>query len=205
MEISMDPTSQDLRSHLVAAVFDEQAEADSAAHALRNVGLTDGNVAQLVVSAPGRHAEYPIGGDVAKDPGARQGAGGALTGAAIGGAAGAVAGVAAAGALGPLAAVATTAIGAYAGSLAGALDRMHDTRHSGAPPARPAGVMVIARVDSDAQRDAVVEAFRNHRARSIEQAEGRWGHGTWADFDPVAAPHWLQPPIPREETTPAPS
>jgi hypothetical protein len=167
--------------------------------------MTDGNVAQLVVNAPGRNAALPIGGDVEKDAGARHGEGGALTGAAVGGAAGAVAGVAAATVLGPLAAIATTAIGAYAGSLAGALDRMHDTGHSGEPPPRPAGVMVIARVDSDQQRAAVADVFRDHQARSIEQAEGRWENGTWADFDPVAAPHWLQSPVPREATTPAPT
>jgi hypothetical protein len=200
----MDSTSQDLHSHLVAAVFDEQAQADAAAGSLHSVGLSDADVAQLVLSAPGQHAGYPIGGDVEKDPGARHGEGGALTGAAVGGAAGAVAGVAAATVLGPLAAVATTAIGAYAGSLAGALDRMHDTGLSGAPPPRPAGVMVIARVDSDAQRDAAADVFRDHQARSIEQAEGRWANGAWADFDPVAPPHWLQPPLPREET-PAPA
>lgn len=201
----MNPTPQDLRSKLVAAVFDEQVQADAAAQSLRDVGLDDGDITQLVVGAPGRNAAYPIGGDVEKDPGARHGEGGAVTGAAVGGAAGAVAGVAAAAVLGPLAAVATTAIGAYAGSLAGALDRMHDGGQAGAPPPRPAGVMVIARVDSDKQRDQVAAVFRDQQARSIELAEGRWENGTWADFDPVAPPRWLQQPVPREATTPAPA
>jgi len=188
--------------NIIAAQFDESAHADAAIHALRiEAGFTASDVTCMVLSAPGRNAAFPIGGDENKDAGASGGSSGALTGAAVGGVAGAITGVAAAALLGPIGAVATTAIGAYAGSLAGALDNMTDATTQGAASPRPAGVMVMVHTLAPERRQAAIDVLQRQGARGIEQAEGEWKDGTWTNFDPVMPPNWVVPPTPAEALT----
>ncbi len=183
--------------NILAAQFDEFAQADAAIQELcGSRGFSPTDVAKIVLGAPGRHDAFPLGGDEDQDAGASKGDTGAASGAVMGGGAGVVAGVAAAAALGPIAALAATGIGAYTGSLAGALDRMTDASAHGEVPARPAGVMVMAHAATPARREQALATFTNHRARGIEEAEGQWVDGTWADFSPVSRPHWLVPPAP---------
>ena len=85
------------------------------------------------------------------------------------------------------------AIGAYTGSLAGAVNRMGEDTPAVEIPARPAGVRLAVHVSSPAQEPEIVSAFRRHDVRSIEEAEGTWRDG-WSDFDPVSVPHWLEAP-----------
>jgi len=189
--------------NIIAAQFDEFTGADAALATLQSeAGFAASDVTRMVLSAPGRNAAFPIGGDENKDAGASGGSSGAVTGAAIGGVAGAITGVAAAAVLGPIGAVATTAIGAYAGSLAGALDNMKDASARGAAPPRPAGVMVMVHVATPERRQTAIEVLQRLGARGIEQAEGEWRDGTWANFDPVAPPNWVVPPTPAEALTP---
>ncbi|MEP6942588.1 MAG: hypothetical protein ABI981_06610 [Betaproteobacteria bacterium] len=183
--------------NILAAQFDEFTQADDALEELCAVrGFAPTDVAKVVLGAPGRHDAFSIGGDEEEDAGASKGDRGATSGAVMGGGAGAVAGIAAAIALGPVAAVAATAIGAYTGSLAGALDRMTDVSAQGGTPARPAGVMVMAHATTPARREQALAVFTHHHARGIEEAEGQWSNGTWADFNPVSRPNWLVPPAP---------
>lgn len=178
-------------SNIIAAQFDDFAHAEAALRALAETGRVDStDVDQVVLGAPGRHDRFPVGGDEDADAGAREGDQGARAGAAIGGATGAVTGIV----LGPAGVVAGAAVGAYGGALAGALGEMGEANRKAAPPTRPAGVMVMVHATSVEQREAAVAVFRNEGARSIEEAEGTWAGGTWADFNPVSAPHWLVPP-----------
>ncbi len=191
--------------NIVAAQFDDFAHAEAAMRELRTAhGMNARDVAHVALNAPGRHAAHPIGGDQDADAGAAHGDSGALSGAVIGGAAGAVTGLAASTVLGPIGAVATAAIGAYTGSLAGALNRMNDAADQGAPPPRPAGVMVMVHAATQEQHDGAVSIFRRQGARGIEEAEGQWKDG-WTDFDPVAPPQWIVPPTPRERSSGAPA
>jgi len=54
---------------------------------------------------------------------------------------------------------------------------------------RHAGAMVAVNATSATAIDEAISVMRAHGARQIEQAEGRWEHGKWQDFDPRAIPH----------------
>ena len=115
-----------------------------------------------------------------------------IAGAAIGGAAGVALGAAAIPVVGPIAVAAGLAVGAYTGSFAGAVNKLGDKPPALEIPARPAGVRLAAHVLSPAHREHVIAAFQRHDVRSIEEAEGIWRDGSWADFDPVSVPKWLR-------------
>ena len=98
--------------------------------------------------------------------------------------------------VGPAAAVVGLAIGAYTGSLAGALNVMgkHDERDVEPTIPRPAGVRVVVQVPTRERKALVLDTLMRHHARSVEEAEGTWRNGAWADFDPVSVPRWVVPP-----------
>jgi hypothetical protein len=180
--------------NIIAAQFDDFPHAEAALSDLtKSAALSTTDVDHVVLGAPGRHDRYPIGGDENADTGAVDGDKGAVSGAAIGTAVGAVSGLAATAVLGPLGAAATAAVGAYGGSLAGALGKMGEHDKAEAPP-RPAGVMVMVHAPTWASRAVALNAFERNGARSIEEADGQWREGTWADFNPVSTPRWLVPP-----------
>ena len=177
---------------IVAGVFDTEAAAGQAAHALSRIGFHADDLEQFSLSPPGRHDSTPIGGDETADVHARDTHTGAVKGAAIGSAVGAVAGIAATPLVGPAAIAGGLATGAYVGSLAGAMKRTDDTPAAVAPEQRPAGVMLAVHDADDRNRDRVVALLREHGARMIEQGQGRWIGGRWVDFDPVAPPHVIE-------------
>jgi hypothetical protein len=181
-------------AQILVGQFDDFEAAQAAAGELRSLGVAQGDMEIFALNAPGQHDQYPVGGDEDADRGARKGDKGAVTGAAIGGAAGAALGAAAAPVVGPLAIAAGAAVGAYTGALAGAVNTMGDKPAAAQIPARPAGVRLSANVLSPTYREHVLAAFRRHNVRSIEEAEGTWRNATWADFDPVSPPRWIQPP-----------
>jgi hypothetical protein len=88
------------------------------------------------------------------------------------------------------------AVGAYTGSLVGALKNMEEeaapddvperSDPAGAEP-RKAGVMLAVAVASPAERQAAVDIHGTH-AESVEEAEGVLQDGDWIDFDPLAPP-----------------
>jgi hypothetical protein len=175
---------------ILAARVETQTEAERLVTALRTAGIAPADVTSFYLNPPGRHAEYPIGGDAHHDEGTKHSGKTAAAGAAVGGVAGAVLGTAVAAATDPgLAAVAGlggAGVGAYAGSLAGGLSgaRAGDPRKSSVeePVERAAGVIVAVRVDST--ENDVLEVLRAHGGRDIERTTGEWRDGTWIDFDP---------------------
>ena len=98
--------------------------------------------------------------------------------------------------VGPLAAVVGLGIGAYTGSLAGAVNSMGPDAEISGPEnvPRPAGVRVAVNVAEPKLRAEIIATFNRHHAKSIEEAEGTWREGAWADFDPIGAPRWVQKP-----------
>jgi hypothetical protein len=178
---------------IIAGMFDASHKADAAAQALRDAGFAADSVSTYHNNAPGQHGLLPIGGDENADPEAK-GAGlgaakGALAGSLIGAGVGGVVG-------GPLGAVAGAGVGAYTGAFGGALKQLGDEEDTLPPGRRPAGIMVAVRLDDGgASGDQAVDLLRDNDAIAIEQAEGVWRNGQWADFDPLAAPHliWRRP------------
>lgn len=119
---------------------------------------------------------------------------GALTGGIAGSAVGVAVGVATLPLLGPGAALAATAIGAYAGSLYGALNRLEERDHhpaetapagrENARPTRPAGMRVAVLANESSEQDAAIRILRRHGATDIERLEGLISAGEWTDVSP---------------------
>jgi hypothetical protein len=193
-------------TQIVAAEFDDFAAANAAVDALRGQGFPSSHLTKFFLTAPGQHAQYPLGGDTLADPGSEGAAPAAVKGAAVGSATGLALGLAAAAVA---AAAGGIAAGAYAGSLAGAAQELggegkdkqteggtDDDAHAKAPKARPAGVVVAVNVPTPDERERATSIFWRHRANSIELAEGTWNNGTWQDFNPQSIPHWRKSPAP---------
>lgn len=176
---------QDSRQAIVAGLFDDQAAADRAATELRTRGVADADIDVFALNRPGMHHGLPLGGDEDADRSAASGDTGALKGAALGSAIGIAAGLVATPLVGPAGLVAGMGAGAFVGSLAGATQAMGDQGHE--RTIRSAGIMVTTPLRSLDQQ-AVTEVFRNHGAKLVEAAQGRWQGGHWVDFDPVAPP-----------------
>ena len=181
---------------IVAGRFDSFAKAETTAGRLRAQGVAEEDLSMFYVNPPGQHATYPIGGDVAADPGARHAGLGAVSGVLVGATAGAALGAA----LITLLAVSppvslfvlifTTGLAAYAGSLVGALSLTRDGRaeaRGGRAPVRNAGVLLAAHV-VPGNAPLVCDLMRKGGAQDIERAQGHWREGRWADFDPLAPP-----------------
>jgi hypothetical protein len=187
---------------IVAARFQTFSEAENAARHLFAQGYAEDAVHLFYVNSAGGHARYPLGGDRRWDPDAK----GAQRSAIIGGAMVGLVGAAVGGGLvflfdvekAPYAAVGAAAVGAYVGSLSGALwstgrgrssrgDVAAKPAASSHPPVRHAGVLVAVHVDvsSEAQACAVLRAAGG---ADIERARGQWRDGQWVDFDPVQPP-----------------
>jgi len=181
-------------AQILVAQFDDFDTAQSAAADLRALGVAQGDLEIYHLNAPGQHGEYPIGGDEDADRGASKGDEGQIAGAAIGGAAGVAVGAMAIPVVGPIAAAAGLAVGAYTGALHGAVSKLGEAPAQAQIVPRPAGVRLAAHVLSPSYREQLLAAFRRHGAHSIEEGEGTWRDGSWADFDPVSKPRWLLAP-----------
>jgi len=53
---------------------------------------------------------------------------------------------------------------------------------------RPGGVMLSVHIADPLNEERMIETLRAEGAADVEQADGEWRAGSWADFDPVAAP-----------------
>jgi len=181
-------------SLIVAARFDSFPDAESAARRLFSRGIGEEAVNIFFVNPPGWHDRYPLGGDQAADPDARGATKGAVLGAALLATVGAAIGAGLLYAFGRtgLEIVAGGAVGAYLGSLGGALSMAG--RRSRARPADPdvqvrhAGVLAAVHVQPE-QETQVAEVLRQAGGKDVEHAEGRWREGRWVDFDPTEPPH----------------
>lgn len=173
---------------IIAGRFETKVIADTAAAALREF-VDDADICIFHNNPPGQHDAYPAGGDEDEDPGA-EGAGNSAAGTAV--AAGLAAG--AIGSLGgPVVAIAAAAVGAYSGSLVGAMSGLGD--HEDAPgkqDRRPGGIILSVRIAHPGDEERVIATLRKEGAAGIERAQGEWRDGDWADFDPVASPRLVE-------------
>jgi len=110
-------------SYIVAARFDSWESAGVAARALHGQGYPDSALHTFYVNSPGAHAQHPVGGDRTADSDARGAQFGAVAGAAVLGMAGAaIFSILSLAVDAPLyVIVAAGAVGAYIGSLIGAM------------------------------------------------------------------------------------
>jgi hypothetical protein len=184
-------------SLIVAARFTTFPAAESAAQKLFDAGFVEEDVTLFFVNPRGQHALYPIGGDTATDPGAREAPKGAGLGVTIGAVVGAVVGVAIFATFSAplLVSLIAAGVGAYIGSLVGAMARTREHGPTGHrvpyhEELRDSGVLVAVHVSPDNQFDAA-RVLRDAGGVSIEKATGRWQQGRWADFDPSRTPQPL--------------
>jgi hypothetical protein len=181
-------------SRIVAGRFDQMSAAEAALKALPGAGFQRSEFESFFVTPPGQHATYPVGGDVHSDEGARHAGGGAMRGSLYGAAIGLALGVAGFLIFNQLIVIlAGMGLGAYVGSLLGALSK---TRHGSLrhatvehPVERPSGHMVAIKADAPGAEQRATEVLQRHGAKDIERTDGEWRGGDWKDFDPrIPAP-----------------
>jgi hypothetical protein len=187
-------------TRLIVGRFDDIENARGALSALAAEEVESHEYGLFFVTQHGMHDIYPIGGDAHSDQGARQGGGGAMKGAGLGGATGLAIGAFAAvvPVVGIAALVAATGVGAYIGSLYGALAKTQHANESEAtqqhPVEQPGGPRIAVSVERPDTEPRAVEVLRRFGADDLGQAEGEWRGGDWADFDPRVPPKPLDPP-----------
>jgi len=188
---------------IIAGELTTLKESERAAARLRDAGFDESDVSVFMLNAPGQHALHPVGGDETADRGAENAHSGAVSGAVVGAAVGLGAGAAAMAAadLGPAMAATATAVGAYTGSLIGAMNKTSDEPDAPTTEVRHAGAMVAVNVEDEAAALRATDILREEGARQIERAEGTWQDGRWADFDPRATPNLVDSAIARGEQT----
>lgn len=193
---------------LIVGHYGQQNEADNAARELLRAGFPASEMSLFYFNPQGQHATYPIGGDENESPGTHEAKGGAVRGAVGGVGAGTLVGAATIPVLGPAAPLFGAAVGAYAGSLVGALKNMEEAdedtraapeaREEAAASAEPrkAGVMLAVAVATADERQTAVEIL-GAAADEIEEAQGSLQNGDWVDFDPLAPRKVIRAPAAR--------
>ncbi|ARP93911.1 hypothetical protein [Bordetella genomosp. 13] len=181
-------------SLIVAARFDTFPEAENAARKLFARQFSEDSVNIFFVNPPGWHDQHPAGGDRTADPDARGASTGAFLGAGLMAMLGAAIGAGILFALGStgFGLVVAAALGAYVGSLMGAM-RMAGRRSERNPNredirVRHAGVLTAVHVSPE-QEEQAAQVLRESGGKDVERANGRWRDGKWVDFDPVQPPH----------------
>lgn len=177
---------------IIAGGFDAYSKTQEALGRLRAAGIADDNLCEFRVNPPGEHDVRPIGGDRKESPGAQRADEGASKGAAVGATVGAAAGVSATPLLGPAGIVAGAAVGGYTGSLVGSLGGVSSEAQPDSEDVRPAEALVAVNIDGGTvPAEEVVRIFEECGANQVEQAEGRWADGEWADFNPLSRPRLI--------------
>ena len=186
---------------LIVGRFDNIDGAKAVLGELRMAGFRPREFGLFYVAPPGQHDLYPIGGDAHSDEGARESGGGAATGAAVGGATGLAAGAVLAATIpvaGLAALLAATGIGAYIGSLHGALAKTQRAEEGDATPEhpveQPGGPRVAVAVERPGTEEQAIGLLQRHGAEDIGRAEGEWHRGIWTDFDPRVPPEPVADP-----------
>ena len=182
-------------SLIVAARFDTFQAAENAAHALFLHDFAEEDVNIFFVNPPGQHDRHPLGGDHDVDPGLKTSHQGAAAVAAVLAALGAMVGFALAKLLGwgwvGLVTAVGALVGAYAGSLIGAMEQSKKTPSLRAPGVqqrtRHAGVLLAVHVDAQRETAAATQ-LREAGGMEVEKATGRWQAGRWSDFDALKPP-----------------
>ena len=179
---------------IITGNFEQQDKAQRALSDLAGAGFAVDQTATFFVNPAGQHDLFPIGGDEDESPGTEDAAGGSASGAAIGGAVGVAVGLATLRCR-PGAAVAAAGVGAYAGSLYGALGNTDDKKNPETQvareelrrsrPPRKSGMLVAVSAPASVQQDAAIRILRAHGATDIERPEGTIVAGNWTDFNPL--------------------
>lgn len=178
---------------IIAGNFQQQDEAQRAIFDLADAGFPLDQTATFFVNPPGQHDLYPIGGDENASLGMENTVSGSITGAAVGGVVSIAAGLATLPILGPGAVIAAAGVGAYTGSLYGALAGTGDEKSAEAQALersavpRKSGILVAVSAPESAQQDAAIRILRAHGAADIERPEGTISGGGWDDFNPLAS------------------
>ena len=174
---------------IVLGLFDTQDQADGADAALRAKGYPQEQISRLFLNPPGQHDTFPIGGDQHADTGTEDSAGGAGKGALAGGTVGLVVGAGVASVLvpglgmvvgaGPLLAALGTGVGAYTGSLWGAMKGTNDDKSESSESSeaddvgvRKSGVLVAVHAD-DTQVEEAAAVLREAGAVAVERRESQ--------------------------------
>lgn len=177
---------------IIAGGFDVYSKTQEALGRLRAAGVADDNLCEFRVNPPGEHDMTPIGGDRMESPGAKHADEGAGKGAGVGAVAGAVAGITATPFLGPAGIAAGAAVGGYTGSLLGGMRETGKEAQPDHEDVRPAEALVAVNIDGGpVSAEEVVRIFEECGAHQVEQAEGTWANGEWADFNPLSRPHLI--------------
>jgi hypothetical protein len=181
-----------MKKTLIVGHYSQQTEAKKASRELARAGFPRGEISMFYVSPQGQHATFPVGGDEDESTGTHDARSGAVRGAVGGVGAGTLLGAAAIPVIGPAGPLFGAAVGAYTGSLVGALKHLDDDDEGsqGATPApdpdeqqRRSGVMVVVAVGTTERREDAIEILGAH-AEALEEAEGELQNGDWTDFDP---------------------
>jgi hypothetical protein len=191
-------------SLIVAARFETFDAAEKAASALTQAGVAPDALHTFFVNPAGAHGRYPVGGDRAADPQSKGAPYGAVGGAAAVGIVGAIVGgvIAFTFADSMLPIVAGAGVGAYIGSLAGAVHSLGGKKkgdpqahHQAAATAdeiqpgqgHPSGVMLAVHTSPEHEK-SIAAILRDNGGTAVERAQGRWRDGKWEDFNPLADP-----------------
>lgn len=183
---------------LIAGRFIQQDQAENASVQLMRSGFSAQDMSLFFVNPQGQHDMHPVGGDEDESPGTHHASTGAVAGVGVG----ALVGAATLPVLGPGGPLLGAAVGAYTGSLVGALNTMkkHEEQQEltgETPPSeeeagisasdetrpRKAGVVLAVAVATPEQRANAIEIL-GATAQEIEEAEGELRNGQWVDFDP---------------------
>jgi len=168
---------------IIAGRFESMAQADSTALQLTNY-INTNDICIFYNNPPGQHDVLLAGGDEKIDPGAKDAHASAIkTGATAGLTAGAIGLFA-----GPVVALAAAGIGAYTGSLIGALQGTESNESADDPIRREAGVILAVHVTNPRNEEMIVSMLEDAGAMDIEHAHGEWRNGDWVDFDPTESP-----------------
>jgi hypothetical protein len=181
---------------IIAGRFQQQSEVEDTIEELVRAGFTRDRISSFYVNPAGQHDAYPIGGDHAVSPGAKE----SDKGVALGAATGAAVGIAATPFLGPVGTVTGGLLGAHIGGRVGSLSEMKEKGETGehaedaenAAPIRHSGMLVAVAVDDQEDHDRAVNVLRSLGAMDLERAEGTIENSDWVDFNPVEPPTLLQ-------------
>lgn len=182
---------------IIAARFPTFDAANHAAQRLMAAGVSEDALHVFYVNPPGAHDSYPLGGDQAADPHTRGAPRKALGTAAVLGALGAVVGgvILSMFADSIIPVLAGAGVGAYVGSLAGAMGGMDKRRNTVQQPhgvrkegeGRPEGVMLAVNAAGEREQE-IAAMLAAAGGKQVERAQGRWRGGKWEDFDPLTPP-----------------
>ena len=192
-------------STIINGNFQDLNAAKRAVKDLLNTGFSAEQTSCFSVDIPGRDADTHTseGTVVALDAvatAAPEAADGAISGAAVGGAIGVAVALATLPVLGPVVAAAALGVGAYGGSLYGALGSleaadskatedsvmaMQKARH------RQSGTLVAVVADDEVQQDTAKRILHSHGGHDLELREGTLSDGVWTNFNPRLPLHPL--------------